>query len=163
VASRLLWIPLVDKSIYCSESQLEPRKGFMLFSHRRELDLEPLPDWVSPITRVSWREPRMPRELAKLYRESRALIVGERTAAINEAIHCGCPVILMPDKALDHCSILRWYFGCGATVGWNQQNLACAARTVPIAKLIYNLRGLTLDRRVRGFASDALKYFESVT
>jgi hypothetical protein len=69
----------------------------------------------------------------------------------------------MPDKALDHCSILRWYFGCGATVGWNQQNLACAARTVPIAKLIYNLRGLTLDRRVRGFASDALKYFESVT
>jgi hypothetical protein len=36
VASRLLWIPLVDKSIYCSESQLEPRMGFVLFSHRRE-------------------------------------------------------------------------------------------------------------------------------
>ena len=135
----------------------------MHFSHRRELDPELLPDWVSPVTRVSWREPRTPPELAKLYRESRALIVGERTAAINEAIHCGCPVILMPGKACDHGSILEWYFGCGATVGWNQQGLACAGRTVPIAKLIYRLRGLTLDRRVHGFASDALKYFASVT
>jgi hypothetical protein len=163
VSSRRLWIPLVDRTVYRAGLPRRKRKGFLLFSHRYELEPQGLPKWVSPILSISPKEPREPQTLAALYRESRAVIIGERTAAINEAIHCGCPVVLMPNRNFDPGHILRWYMGCGVTVSWKQPGLARAERTVLIAKVIYRLRSLGLNLRIHEFARQSLNHFDALT
>ena len=34
---------------------------------------------------------------------------GERTSALNEAIHCGCPIIIIPNPTFDHEPVLDFY------------------------------------------------------
>ncbi len=92
--SRLLRLPLIDKSVFWPSPPGRERSGFLVYSDRYRPNIEGFPDWVKPLTVISRENTRDPPTLANLYRQSRALIVGERTAAMPEALHCHCPIIL---------------------------------------------------------------------
>ena len=159
ITSRRLRIPTLDTTVYRQDGPPVERSGFLLYSSRVVPDPADIPDWVRPRTTLSWADPVEPTALAALYRSSRALVTWERTAAVTEAIHCGCPVILVPHPTFDHEPIVRRNLGCGVVVGWDRGGLDRAARTVPISKLWYRLRSALLARRVHRFARQAQLHF----
>src|SRR5262245_33586616 len=71
-----------------------------VISHRVVVDPTSLPGWLQPYTIASMRAPRSHAELAKLYRNSRAVVIFERTVAIFEALACGCPIICIGNDNL---------------------------------------------------------------
>lgn len=95
------------------------RKGFLVYSHRYRPETEQFPSWVNGRTLVSWDAPRNPQALAELYSRSRALIVGERTAAIIEALHCHCPVIFLPNPNFAHETLYSFLGGHGLVIGFD--------------------------------------------
>lgn len=157
--SRRLWIPLIDRTVFDHRNAPRERSGFLVYSVRHEPDLATLPDWVDSHTLISKGQPRDPPTLADLYRRSRALITWERTAAIGEAMFCGCPVILIPNPTLDLEPIVRRTFGFGFHVGWDKRGLGQAARTVPLATALYRMRASTLSRNVHRFVREVTEYF----
>ncbi len=157
--SRRLWIPLLDRTVFHARNAARERSGFLVYSVRHAPDLATLPDWVEPYTVISKSQPRDPPTLADLYRHSRALVTWERTAAIGEAMFCGCPVILIPNPTLDLEPIVRRTFGFGFRVGWDERGLRHAARTVPLATALYRMRASTLSRNIHRFVRDVTEYF----
>jgi len=157
--SRRLRIPTLDTGIYHGAGPAARRGGFLLYSSRVVPDPASIPDWVFPRTLVSSLDPRAPLDLAALYRSSRALVTWERTAAITEAIHCGCPVVLVPHPRFDHRVIVRRNLGCGVAVGWDRDRLTRARLTLPAAKAWYRLRSLRLAARIDRFARQAQRHF----
>ena len=157
--SRLLWIPLLDRAVFHPRNAPRERSGFLVYSVRHAPDLAMMPDWVQPHTLISKSQPRDPLALADLYRRSRALITWERTAAIGEAMFCGCPVILVPNPTLELEPIVRRTFGFGFRVGWDERGLGHAARTVPLATALYRMRASTLSRNVHRFVREVTEYF----
>ena len=157
--SRRLWIPLIDRTVFHPRNATRERSGFLVYSVRHTPDLATLPDWVEPYTLISKSQPREPPALADLYRRSRALITWERTAAIGEAMFCGCPVILIPNPSLDLEPIVRRTFGFGFQVGWDERGLNRACRTVPLATALYRIRASALSRNVHRFVRDVTEHF----
>jgi len=159
VRSRRLRIPTLDTTVYHGGAPAAERHGFLLYSSRVEPDPASIPDWVRPRTLVSYKTPRDPATMAALYRSSRALVTWERTAAVTEAIHCGCPVILVPHPTFDHDAVVRRNLGCGVAVGWDPGRLDRAARSLPISRAWYRLRSIRLARQVDRFARCAQHHF----
>jgi hypothetical protein len=159
VLSTLLIIPTIDLSIYFDTPQPRRRTGVLIYSVRYHPDLASIPKWATPYLVVSRQNQRDPETLAALYRESVALVTWERTAAVSEAIQCGCPVVVIPNPEFDHRPFLRTYHGFGVALGWNQGRLAWARRTIPIAKRLYRLRFVGLDQRIHRFARASSAYF----
>ena len=157
--SRRLYIPTLDGTVYHETVPAVERSGFLIYSSRVVPEPGSIPDWVHPRTTVSHDDPRDPVAMAALYRSSRALVTWERTAAITEAIHCGCPVILIPHPTFNHDVIVRRNLGCGVAVGWDPARLKKARRTVLISKARYRLRSLWLSARVKRFARQAQRHF----
>lgn len=159
VSSRRLSIPLLDRSVFHKVRPEPQRHGYLVYSVRHRPNLRRLPKWVAPLVVISRKNPRDPQTLAELYRRSRALIVWEATAAIGEAMHCGCPVIMIPHDGFDHAPIVRKCLGCGLVLGWDESRIERARRTVPVATTLYRLRSLGLDRSIHGFVRQASRYF----
>lgn len=157
--SRRLWIPVRDRNVFHARNAARERSGFLIYSVRNEPDLATLPDWVAPYTLISKSQPRDPATLADLYRRSRALITWERTAAIGEAMFCGCPILLIPNPTFELEPIVRRSFGFGFRVGWDERGLGHAARTVPLATALYRMRAAGVSRNVHRFAREAMAYF----
>lgn len=160
LASRRLMIPLVDRLVFKRNPPVGQRSGYVVYSKRFRPDLSSLPAWVSPITVVSGDNPVEPSALAALYRRSRALVVWERTAAIGEAMCCGCPVIVIPHEGFDHRELIRRTFGLGNTVGWNRRGAERALATVGLLEATYKLNRILLDRRIHGFVRDVRRHFD---
>ena len=99
----VLHIPLVDTNVFKYSDENIVRNGSLVYAgkyvdvHGGEL----LPEHKEfyRITRNINSE--TPLELKKLFQESEILYVYENTALTIEAILCGCPVVLVPNKYFD--------------------------------------------------------------
>lgn len=156
-----LKLPVVDPRVFHEESLPRNRCGFLLYSHRHEPNMASLPSWLSPYTILSMKNPRSADALAELYRKAAALVIWERTAAIGEAIQCGCPVIIAPNPAFQYQPIVRRYRGDGISVGWDRKALRRAQTTVAIAKESYWLRFRNLDADIHTFVKLANEHFDT--
>lgn len=94
IESDLVHLQTVNRNLFkIDHTSKVARKGFLVYMHRVTPDLSVIPDWCNPYQIISMKDPKTPFELAELYKTSSGLIVFERTAAILEAILCGCSVI----------------------------------------------------------------------
>ncbi len=160
VKSLGLRIPLLDRQVFNRGAATHERSGFLIYSVRHTPDLTTLPAWLKRPTLISRKEPRDPETLADLYRRSRALITWERTAAVGEALHCGCPVMLIPNPGFDHELIIKGTFMAGLVVGWDKPGLKRAERTIRFFPLIYRMQTRGVSRQIRRFVSEATAYFD---
>lgn len=157
--SRLLRLPLVDTRVYTAPPSESERDGFLVYSDRYRPDVASFPDWVGHPTVISREAPRDPPALAKLYRHSRALIVGERTSAITEALHCHCPVILLPHREFAHQSVISFYGGCGLALGFDRDEIVRATDEAASFPEIYATTHKDADSRILEFVADAANTF----
>jgi hypothetical protein len=146
-----LRIPVLDTEIYRLPERPVERNSFAVYAARYQPDLASFPAWVVNPELISAVTPRLPESLAKLYQRSRALITGERTAACIEAIHCGCPVIILPNKAFNHQPFVSYYNGGGFCVGFDEVALVQATKTAPFAREKYQERVRSLDKSIEAF------------
>jgi hypothetical protein len=158
--SRPLRLPLVDTSVFTPPPRGQERTGFLVYSHRYRPDVDGFPDWIDQHTIISRQAPRDPPALANLYRTSRGLVVGERTAAIAEALHCHCPVIIIPHHEFAYEPLVSYFGGYGLVIGFDQDGLARAAASVPAFPSHYVAHAADLDRRILDFVADAERYFD---
>jgi hypothetical protein len=157
--SRLLRLPLVDTRVFTAPSPRSERDGFLVYSNRYRPDLGSFPDWVGHPTVISRESPRDPPTLANLYRRSRALIVGERTSAITEALHCHCPVILLPHSEFAHQPVISFYGGCGLALGFDRDEVVRATDEAASFPAIYATKHQHVDARILEFVADAANAF----
>jgi hypothetical protein len=158
--SRRLRLPLVDTTVFVPPPSLVKRNGFLVYSARYQPDLTAFPDWVDTITTISRAAPRDPPALARLYQTSRALIVGERTAATAEALHCHCPAIILSHAGFDVAPVIASAAGYGLSVGIDQAGLARATASAPDFPAHYAARFADADAKILGFVADATRYFD---
>lgn len=159
VRSRRLRIPTLDTTVFNMQDSDVKREGFLLYSSHNQADVSAIPDWIYPRTIISRDSPIDPVTLARLYRSSRGFVTWERTAAATEAMHCGCPVILMPNAKFEHEHIVRRNLGCGVAVGCDSRSLAIAARSLPIGRYWYHLRSVLFVQSINRFAKHAQRHF----
>jgi hypothetical protein len=157
--SRLLRFPLIDTSIFKPRPLARERKGFLVYSHRHRPDVGSFPDWIDEWTLLVHEQPRDPPTMAALYRSSRALIVGERTAAIPEALHCHCPVIMLPHRDYAPEPIMSFFAGHGLVLGFDKDGLARATETAPAFAAHYAAQFTGLDRQILDFVADVGRHF----
>jgi hypothetical protein len=159
VASRPLRLSVVDTSIFTPPPPSTPRDGFLVYGVRYRPDTTTFPSWVDRVTMICRETPRDPSTLAKLYQTSRAMIVGERTAAVAEALHCHCPVVLVPHDGFAHEPVLDFHRGYGTVLGFDQSELARAALSVSAMPARYAAREGDVNRKILEFVADAERYF----
>jgi len=155
-----LRIPLVDQDVYRLPEKQNPRDTFAIYSDRYQPDTGNFPFWVKNQEIISRSAPRTPKALSELYQNSRALITGERTAACIEAIHCGCPVIMIPHDRFDHKPIVDYYGGYGFCIGLDIDRLSRATSTAHLARRKYRSLQRTTDRSIHAFARSACRHFD---
>jgi hypothetical protein len=148
-----LFMPLVNHSIYFPPQPGSPRDGFVVFSHRAEVDPASLPEWIGPCTLVTMKNPRSHAELGQLYRKSRAMVIFERSTAIFEALWCGCPVICIGDANFRQDTYQPRFQGAGLVWGWREQDLDRAAKATARFREIYTDLENSFDDRLQ-FAFD---------
>ncbi|RTL54740.1 MAG: hypothetical protein EKK40_02850 [Bradyrhizobiaceae bacterium] len=158
--SRLLRLPLVDTGVFKPPQAEDERQGFLLYNARHTPDRSSFPGWIDNITVISPDHPRTPDQLAALYGRSRALITAERTAAVNEALHCHCPVIMLPNDRFDHVPFMSAFGGVGRIAGFDQAALEWATETAREFPARYAQDFAGADNAVVEFATDALRYFD---
>ena len=159
LASRPLRLPLVDKNVFMPPARRYERKGFLVYSHRYSPEIDRFPSWVNDRIVVSWETPRDAQALAQLYCQSRGLIVGERTAAIIEALHCHCPVIFLPNPSFAYETLVKFLGGHGLVIGFDQEALCRAMETAPAFAAHYAAQFVDVDRRILEFVADAGRHF----
>jgi O-antigen biosynthesis protein len=157
--SWLLRLPLVDTNVFSPPPPGSERHGFLVYSDRYRPDVDGFPGWVDPLTIVSRETPRAPSDLASLYRQSRALIVGERTAAVPEALHCHCPTILVPHSEFTYEPVVSFYGGHGLVLGFDPGGLIRATKTAPFFPSHYAAQFEDIDRRIVECVADIGRYF----
>jgi hypothetical protein len=157
--SRLCRLPLVDTTVFHASPRHRERVGFVVYSSRVAPDVASFPGWVSPVTIVSIRAPLDPHALADLYQSSRALIVAERTLAMLEALHCGCPTIIVPNLAFDYAPLLNRFGSRGFAIGFDLTQLAQASEAAETFDALYAAQSADADTRLRELVLDAASYF----
>ena len=160
-ASKLLPLPLIDTTVFRKPGRERKRKGFLVYSVRQELLCKDLPPrWAKHCERISKNKPRTAQELAALYRKSRAFVTSERTAAALEALHCGCPVLVVPVPGYNYQPLIDLVGGNGVGVGLRRESLRHARRTVGQALINYNEMYDRIDDNIHGFVEDVIQFFE---
>lgn len=157
--SRKLRLPLVDTEVFAPPPSAAKRNGFLVYSVRHQPDTTALPAWIDKVTLISSAVPREPAALAALYRSSRALIVGERTAAVFEALHCHCPVIIVPHGGFEYEPVIEFAGGYGLTVGFDQHGFARATESAPVFPMHYAKHFVDVDAKILEFVTDATRHF----
>lgn len=148
IASHDLYIPLVDRSVYYRPLGDPPRDGYLLYSSRVPPRIEDVPAWARPLRVLSMRAPLGHRTLATLYRASRGLVTFERTAAIFEALHCGCPVLCLPHPHFAVPPQAARFAGAGLAWGGDEQALRRAAAGIDAFLSRYAALEASLDTRL---------------
>jgi tetratricopeptide (TPR) repeat protein len=123
VKSEELYVPTMNRNIFRYDMHdQKPRNGFLVYSNRVIPDLEMIPDWCKPYQVISMKTPKSHIAMSELYKQSLGLITFENTAALAEAVLCGCPVIastfygFKPNECLERISEISWNFDRAAFV-----------------------------------------------
>jgi hypothetical protein len=158
--SHLLRLPLIDTLVFSPPKSTAERHGFLVYSHRYRPDAKTFPDWIDQLTTIRWEAPRDPPTLADLYRSSRAVIVGERTAAVPEALHCHCPVIMVPNGGFEYEPLLSFFGRLGIVVGFDRAGLNAAIATAPAFADHYAAQFKDIDQRLLEVFDKARRFFD---
>ncbi|MDP3744221.1 MAG: tetratricopeptide repeat protein [Methylotenera sp.] len=140
VASEGVRVQSVDRSIFTPPIDSNAkRSGFLVYSHRVAPDLDNIPDRCKPYQVISMDDPKSPKELAKLYQQSAGMIVYHKTAAVVEAMLCGCPVIFCSSRGLQKSSVFYNGYDDFACV-WDFDEIAYeqAKKTINLFPAIYD-------------------------
>lgn len=159
LASQPLRMPTVDAAFFRPAPAGAPRAGFVLYENRVRPTIERLPPRIAPWTVASIRSFRMPEEMVELYRRSEALVVWERSSAILEALHCGCPVIVAPDAAFHYAPFIATFSKNGIAIGWNPAEFERAKATVGLVPAHYRRLYAGINETVEAFVQAALRFF----
>ena len=157
--SQPLTLPTIDLSVYREVPGERPRGGFVLYTNRYTPNYGELPQWAAPRTVVSMARPRPPKELAALYNRHIAIVAWERTAAVGEAIQCGCAAILIANDGFDPTPIVGRYRGNGIAIGWDPVGLRRAVATVGEAKRLYREQFAPVDANIDEFVRSVVRHF----
>lgn len=160
LTSTHLRLPLVDTDIFKPLPHEGIRRGFLLYSVRHSPGRRDFPDWVDDVTVISKDHLRSPAELAALYQRNRGLITAERTAAVAEALHCHCPVIMLPHPNFDHEPFMASFGGVGKTVGFDRDGFARAAETAHLFPARHAEEFADINDRLAEFVTDVRRYFQ---
>lgn len=137
--SSRLYVPAVNRKYYYQPRyDKNKRYGFLVYSHRAEIDIKRLPDWIRDITIVSMKNPIDPETLGNLYRKSEALLVAERTGAHIEALASGCPVIGIPNEYFNDVPSFSMFGNLGTGWGLSQDQFEWAKMSVDVFCSVYN-------------------------
>jgi glycosyltransferase involved in cell wall biosynthesis len=159
LTSRLVRLPLVDTTVFSPSLPQGARRGFIVYSDRYQPSVQDFPAWIdSPIV-VSRSAPRGASTMAGLYRNSRALIAGERTGALTEALHCHCPVILLTNGSFAHEPLISRFNGHGFVLGFDRERLAQATVEAVSFPAVYAAQYRDVDRQILDFIADATRHF----
>jgi hypothetical protein len=135
----VLHIPLVDTNIFKYPDETVLRKGSLVYAGKyvdvHGGDLLPEHKGLYQITRTSNSE--SPDELKKLFQKSEILYVYENTALSIEAVLCGCPVALIPNKYFDKIIGESEYKRLGMAWGIDKLEIERAQKTIIEAKINY--------------------------
>jgi hypothetical protein len=146
-----LFMPLVDRSIYFPPASDQPRDGFAIFLNRRPPpDPSCLPNWLRPQIFLSLKQPRSHLEVAQVYRRSRAMVIGERSSAIFEALSCGCPVVGIENENFNVATYQPRFRDCGIVWGFHDDRLIRATTQIGEFERRYSELERNLDRRITG-------------
>jgi hypothetical protein len=85
--------------------------------------------------------------------------VGERTAAISEALHCHCPIILLPHSGFAYLPVFSSCGGYGVVFGFDRARLEHATATAPKFPAHYLAMSGDVDIMVLEFLSDCARHF----
>ena len=154
-----LRLPLIDTSVFAPPASAHPRSGFLVYNHRYRPDIDTFPDWVKPLTIISRATPLDPITLARLYGQSRALITGERTAAVPEALHCNCPAIFLPHNGFNYEPVVSFFGGHGIAVGFDRDGLIQATKSAPAFASYYAAQFNDVDQQIRECVAGMGRHF----
>lgn len=126
-----LYMPVVDRRFYYPPPDRTTRDGFIIVSlNAPEKPLE-LPAWAQPLQIIGPHRPRTHGWLSETYRHSRAMIAFRRSAAIYEALCCGCPVLAIPSTGFSPETFQPRFGSAGISWSLTAEGLAEATATVP--------------------------------
>ncbi len=80
-------------------------------------------------------------------------------AAVAEALHCHCPIIMLPHDDFDHVPFMSSFGGFGKTAGFDHAGLAWATKTAGLFPAQHAGAFVGLDGQITDFAEDAIRYF----
>jgi hypothetical protein len=144
-----LFMPLVDRSCYFPPPAGSPRNGFAVFTNRADVDPQLFPDWLTPSTILSIKQPRTHAELGAIYRKSRAMVIFERSVAIFEALMCGCPVICIGNDNFNEATYQPRFRDAGLIWGWRERELEQATFKTSKFMAIYGELESSFDERLQ--------------
>jgi hypothetical protein len=85
--------------------------------------------------------------------------VSERTAAIAEALHCHCPVVLLTHRGFTYEAQAAFYGGHGLVWGFDRAGFIRATASAPEFAAHYAAQFVDADAQVLKFVADARRYF----
>jgi len=93
-----LYIPTIDCSIFHNDSSDIKREGSCYYASKYLLKGGELTSHVKNSISLCHDVLLSPKEIADIFRKSEVLYCYEPTAIINEALLCGCPVVIIPTE-----------------------------------------------------------------
>lgn len=157
--SASLYIPIEDREVYFEGEPNNDRHGFLVYSHRKKVTSDMIPEWARPYTMIEMSNYKTPDELAELYRRSEAIISFERTGAVAEALLCGCPAVCVPSESFEDLPMFSRLGNFG--VGWGSayDQLEWAKRTLPVYRNIHSAYVAGIQTEVKSRIEEALAFF----
>ncbi len=135
--SQDLYTPLVDRNCYHRNGEAKVRSGFVVFGWRDSSLSLNLPDWATPVEKVTRLNPKTHEQLGDIYRSARAFVALQRTTAIYEAIACGCPVVCQQSRGFSQATFQPRFEGAGMSWNFTEAGIEEASRTVDRFNEIY--------------------------
>jgi hypothetical protein len=135
----VLHIPMADTSIFFPPKEPFERKGSLVYAGKyvdfHGGELFPINHGMYTITRGAHSE--TPEQLRELLQKSEYFYAYENTSLSLEALLCGCPVILMPNKHFDRIIGEQEYKNLGMAWGPSSDEMQRAKATVTAAQENY--------------------------
>lgn len=159
IKSDCVRVQTIDRNTFkLAENSNIERSGFLVYSHRVEPDLTLIPDWCKPFQVISMENPRSAKELSTMYQQSSGLIVFERTAAIVEAIFCGCPVIASSQYGFKDFSI----YDQAVDIAWDfdLSSYERAKQSIPLFPKIYDANEYVDTQALLVAVKDIVHHFQ---
>lgn len=129
-----LLIPAIDTRRFHNRDNPDDgqRKLRLLYMRHAEARGVPIPDhdFLKGARVISPKSPVPYDQLAPLFRKAECLFTFERTAAVSEAILCGCPVVYLESELLKARPYEQQGGKLGTAWGWSPEELAWAKQSV---------------------------------
>ncbi|MDR3395078.1 MAG: glycosyltransferase [Parasulfuritortus sp.] len=148
--AHFLYIPAVDGRIFHNRDGMADgkRQGACFYAHKYLVFGGKLTEHAKDAVSLCQDIPRSHEEIADILRQSEVLYSYEPSAIVTEALHCGCPVVIVPSRYLEENYDYGQLHGPGVEVGFDAHALerakASLANFDTVSQLVFaesTLRG----------------------